>query len=96
MNIGSLIKSKHDDILRIAKKHGATSVRLFGSVARGEVRESSDVDFLVEMRRGSTLLDIIAIKQDMEDLLGVKVDVVTKASLSPYLRNDILKEAVNL
>ncbi len=72
------------------------SLRVFGSVARGDARPDSDVDLLVEMERGRTLLDVVAIKQDVEDLLGRKVDVVTQAAVSPYMRESVLKEAVSL
>lgn len=96
MEIEKIIKLKHAEIVRVAKKYGALKIQLFGSAARGETNESSDLDFLVEMKHGTSLLDIIAIKQDLEDLLGVEVDVVTKAAISPYIRDEILKEAVNL
>lgn len=96
MEIDKLIKNNQKYILEIARKHGAQNVRLFGSLARGNGRQDSDVDLLVSMESGSSLLDIIAIKQDIEDLLGRKVDVVTEDSLSPYIREEILKEAVNL
>lgn len=96
MQIQQILKEKHAQILSIALSHGAARVRLFGSVARGEQTDASDLDLLVKMRPGATLLDIVAIKQDLEDLLGIGVDVVTEDSLSPYLREDILKEAVNL
>ena len=83
-------------MLAIANRYGALEVKLVGSVARGTSTESSDVDLLVTMKPGSSLLDIIAIKQDLEDLLGRKVDVVTENSISPYIKDEILKEAVNL
>ncbi len=87
---------RRGEILKIAAKHGAKNVRLFGSFTRGTATESSDVDLLVELSEGRTLLDIVAIKQDVEDVLGRPVHVVTPASLSPYLREDVLKEAVAL
>ena len=96
MKVEKLIQDKRDDILRISRQHGARSVRLFGSFARSAPTEASDLDILVEMEPTRSLLDLIAIKQDLEDLLGFKVDVVTESSLSPYIRKDILKEAVNL
>ena len=96
MLIADIIKKNRKAILEIAKRYGAIKVRLFGSLARGTFTEASDVDLLVNMQPGSSLLDIIAIKQDLEDLLGRKVDVVTENSLSPYIKDDILKEAVNL
>jgi len=96
MKLRRLIDSKRDEILKIAGRHGATDIRLFGSVARGQETKTSDADFLVEMAAGASLLDIIAIQQDLEDLLCVKVDVVTARSLSPYFRDEVLKEVVNL
>jgi predicted nucleotidyltransferase len=69
---------------------------VFGSFARGDNRDGSDLDLLVELETGRSLLDLIAIKQDLEDLLGVRVDVVTERSISPYFRDTVLKEAVAL
>jgi uncharacterized protein len=83
-------------IREAAERHGATRVRVFGSFARGDNREGSDLDLLIELEPGRSLLDLIAIKQDLEDLLGVHVDVVTERSISPYLRDTVLKEAVVL
>lgn len=96
MKLKKLIDSKREDILKIAEQHGAIDIKLFGSAAKGKDSKASDADFLVEMVVGSSLLDIVAIKQDLEDLLHVKVDVVTVRSLSPYFRDEVLKEAVNL
>ena len=84
------------EIIRIARQNGATNIRVFGSVARGEATEASDLDLLVEMEEDRSLLDIIAIKQDLEDLLGCRVHVVTEAAVSPYLKERVLKEAVPL
>jgi predicted nucleotidyltransferase len=83
-------------IREAAKRHGATRVRVFGSFARGDNRDGSDLDLLIELEPGRSLLDLIAIKQDLEDLLGVRVDVVTERSISPYLRDIVLKEAIAL
>lgn len=96
MSISSIIKNKREDIMNIAQKYGAKNVRVFGSMARSEEDMDSDLDIIVEMESGSSLLDIIAIKQDIEELLGRKVDVVTEASISPYIRDAVLKEAVSL
>jgi predicted nucleotidyltransferase len=71
-------------------------VRVFGSVGRGEDGASSDLDLLVDMAEGRSLFDLIALSNDLEESLGVDVDVVTEASLSPYLRDRILAEAVAL
>jgi predicted nucleotidyltransferase len=95
MNLSQLIQQKRRQVLEIAQGHGARNVRLFGSVARGETHESSDLE-LIEMEAGRNLLDIVAIKQDLEDLLGCKVDVVTEAAISPYLKENVLREAVRL
>ena len=67
-----------------------------GSLARGEAGPDSDVDILVNLNPGQSLLDIVAIKQDLEDLLGRKVDVVTEAAISPYIREQVLREAIDL
>ena len=93
MDPARAIKIRRQDILRILAKHGVTSARVFGSVARGESRPESDLDLLVQLEPGYSLLDLIAIKQELEDLLGCEVDVVTEAALSPYMREQILQEA---
>ena len=82
--------------MRVSRQHGTRSVRIFGSTARGEASVTSDLDILVDMETRSSLLDIVAIKQDLEDMLGCRVDVVTELALSPYIRTDILKEAKTL
>ncbi len=96
MSISQLLCDKRSEILNIALKYGANKIRIFGSMARGKTRPESNIDILVEMKEGRSLLDIIAIKQDIEDLLGRKVDIVTEASISPYVREEVLKEAVPL
>lgn len=93
MNLENLIRDKGKDILRVSRQHGAQRVRVFGSAARGLTTPTSDLDILVEMEAKRSLLDIVAIKQDLEDMLGCKVDVVTESALSPYIRKDVLKEA---
>lgn len=90
------LKVSRSQILAIAAKYGAHNIRVFGSISRGQGTSSSDLDLLIELEQGRTLLDIIAIKQDLEELLGCKVDVVTKEAISPYMRDSILKSAVNL
>ena len=96
MGIADLLKSKRPEILRLAQAHGAHNVRIFGSVARGEARPESDVDFLVEMDSGRSLLDLIELSQDLETLLQRKVDILTDQGLSPYLEQRIHAEAVPL
>src|SRR5260370_33874631 len=90
------VLERRTEILRAAERHGASNVRLFGSVARAESDEGSDVDLLVEMEPGRSLLDLIALEQELEQILGVDVDVLTTASLSPYMRADVEREARSL
>jgi uncharacterized protein len=90
------ISEVQEDIRRIATAHGAGNVRVFGSTGRGEQGASSDLDLLVDMAEGRTLFDLIALSNDLEDSLRVEVDVVTEASLSPYMRDRILRDAVAL
>jgi uncharacterized protein len=96
MSPSKVLKDNRQEILRIAAAHGARNIRLFGSVSRGEAGPKSDIDILVGLEPGRSLLDIIAIKQDLEDLLGCEVDVVTEEAVSPYIREQVLKEAVSL
>jgi predicted nucleotidyltransferase len=96
MGIADLLKFKRPEILRLAQAHGAHNVRIFGSVARGEAHPESDVDFLVEMDSGRSLLDLIELSQDLETLLQRKVDILTDQGLSPYLEQRIHAEAVPL
>ena len=78
----------------LAGRHGGSNVRIFGSRARGEAGSSSDIDLLVDMNAKSSLLDLIAFKNDVEDELGFDVDVVTEAGLSRHLKDQVLREAV--
>jgi hypothetical protein len=96
MGIADLLKFKRPEILRLAQAHGAHNVRIFGSVARGEAHADSDIDFLVEMDNGRSLLDLIELSQNLEALLQRKVDVLTDKGLSPYLEQRIHAEAVLL
>lgn len=91
-----LIRSKRSDILRIATAHGATHVRVFGSVARGTTTPESDLDLLIDLEAGCALVDLVAVKQDLEDLLGRDVHVVTEDALSPYIRHEVLHDATPL
>jgi uncharacterized protein len=96
MDIDRILQKNRDEILRIAAAYGAKNLRVFGSVSRGEATSGSDIDILVHLESGRSLLDLIAIKQDLQDLLGREVDVVTEDSISPYIREQVLKEAVSL
>lgn len=86
------LQDRRPDILRIAASHGASNIRVFGSAARGEDRPDSDLDLLVEMEAGRSLLDLVGLGQDLEDLLHRKVDVLTDASIHPALRARILTD----
>ncbi len=92
----TLRDEKRDDVLRLAGRHGARNIRVFGSVARGEERDTSDLDLLVEWEAGRSLLDHVALVQDLEELLGTKVHLGTERSLHWYVRDRILKEATPL
>lgn len=81
------------EIIRIARAHGATTVRIFGSRARGTSQPDSDLDLLIEARKGTTLFDLARMEIELEDLLGLSVDVVTVNGLHPELRDEILGEA---
>ncbi len=94
--IDRLLKGKREEILRLAAKHGAYNVRVFGSVARGEAGPDSDVDFLVDMGPGRTAFFPGGLLADLEDLLGRKVDIVSPEALHWLLRDRILKEALPL
>ena len=96
MDINEFLKANRDEILRIATKHGARNVRVFGSVARGEATEQSDVDFLVDMEPGRSLLDRAGLLVDLEELLGRKVDVATERVLKPSIRDRVFREAVSI
>ena len=96
MDMNTLLQQKREEILCIAARHGARTVRVFGSVARGEAGPESDVDFLVELEPGRSLLDHAALLLDLEQLLGCKVDVATERSLKERMRGRVLREAVPL
>ncbi|MBP5975018.1 MAG: nucleotidyltransferase family protein [Brasilonema angustatum HA4187-MV1] len=96
MGIDEILKAYREEILRIAALYGAYNVRVFGSVARGEARLDSDVDFLVELEPQRTLLDQIALMQSLEELLGRKVDLTEPETLHELIRDKVLREAVVL
>lgn len=91
-----VLSEARPEISRIAAAHGARNVRVFGSVPRREASGGSDLDLLVDMAEGRSLFDLVALSDELEAALGVDVDVVTEGSLSPYLRDRILAEAVAL
>ena len=96
MGIDELLKEKRQDILRLAARHGAYNVRVFGSVVRGEAGPDSDVDFLVELEPDKSLFDLGALLMDLQALLGREVDVVTEQGLHWYIRDRVVQEAQSL
>jgi predicted nucleotidyltransferase len=96
MGVDELLREKRDEILRIAAKRGAQNVRVFGSAARGEADEQSDIDFLVDMEPGRSLLDMGGLLMELRELLSRDVDVVTERGLKPRIRERVLREAVAL
>jgi uncharacterized protein len=96
MSLDELLQTKREDILRTANRYGAFNVRVFGSVARGEADSESDIDLLVDMEAGRSLLDLSGLLIDLEDMLGCNVDVVTERGLRDRIRERVLKEAVAL
>jgi predicted nucleotidyltransferase len=94
--LGQLLLAHREQVLSIATTHRASNVQVFGSVARGEDTPESDVDFLVEFERGVTLFDFIALRDDLEKELNVKVDVGTSTSLKERIKGRVLADAVRL
>ncbi len=91
-----MLKAKREEILCICAKYGARNIRVFGSAARGEADEASDIDFLVEMEAGRSLFDLGGLQYELEQLLGCPVDVVTERGLKARIRERILRETVPL
>ena len=90
------LRRRREAILRIAARHGARNVRVIGSVARGEADEKSDVDFLVDMDRGRSLLDHAGLQIELEEFLECEVDVASAGGLKERIRGRVLAEAVPL
>src|ERR1039457_3077891 len=96
MGAGQRVREHRDEILQVAALHGAGNVRVFGSVARGEDTPESDVDFLVDVTGETTPWFPVSLIADLEQLLGQRVQVVIRRSLSPLIRDAVLREAVPL
>lgn len=96
MNLENLLLEKRNLIYRIATKHGAYNVRIFGSVARKEADMDSDIDFLVKKEPGRSHLDMGGLLMDLQELLRCNVDVMTEKGLRERIRNSVLKEAIPL
>ena len=96
LTVGDTIREKREAILRIAARHGATEVRLIGSVARGEARPDSDIDLLVTWSEGASLLDQAALMLELESLLGRKVDIASDGWVKPSIRESVYRDAIAL
>ncbi len=95
-DLGGLLRAKREEILRLAARHGASNVRIFGSVARGDATDRSDVDVLVDLQPGRSLFDLGALLEDLKTLLDRPVDIVTERGLRARIRDRVLQEAIPL
>ncbi len=93
MTVSEVVKARRDEILRIAERHGARNIRVFGSVARGDAGLGSDLDLLVDVAPVHSSWFPAGLIVDLEDLLGCEVDIVTEAALHEYVRDEVLGEA---
>ena len=96
LTVGETIREKREAIVRIAARHGATQVRLIGSVARGDARPDSDVDLLVTWSEETSLLDQAALMLELESLLGRKVDIASDGWVKPSIRESVYRDAITL
>jgi hypothetical protein len=96
MTLEELRRSKRDQILRVAREHGAHNVRIFGSFARGEQNPASDIDLLVDLDPDRTLMDLGGLLMNLQEMLNVRVDVATEEMLRPRVRERVLCDALPL
>jgi uncharacterized protein len=96
MDQRTLLQQNRERVLETAARYGAYNVRIFGSVARGEATASSDIDFLVSMEPGRSLMDLGGLLSELQNLLGMEVDVVTEKGLRARIREQVLREAIPL
>jgi uncharacterized protein len=96
VTVDQLLREKRDDIKRIAARHGAYNLRVFGSVARGEAGPESDIDILIDVGPITSSWFPAGLILDLEDLLGRRVEVITEKALNPELRDHVLREAIPL
>lgn len=90
------LRVRRDEIFEVCARHGGSNIRVFGSIARGDAGPASDVDLLVDLASGRSLLDRCHMILDLESLLGCHVDALSSRGIPPYLRGAILGEAVPL
>jgi len=93
MGIPEIVQNKKEQVLALAARHGASNVRIFGSVANGTADKDSDIDFLVDLEKGRSLFDLGGVLMDLQQLFDCKVDVVTENGLHWYIKERILSEA---
>jgi len=91
-----LLRTRKGEILRLAQLHGASRIRVFGSVAKGTANPDSDIDILVDMQNGRSMLDLIGLQLDLEELLLRRVDVLTARGVHWFIRDQVMNEAVPL
>ena len=96
MELNEILKRKREKILSLGAKHGVVAIRIFGSVARGNTRPTSDIDFLVKIQRGRSLFDLGGFCSDLEKLLGRPIDVVTEKGLRERIRSRVMRESIPL
>ncbi|MEA3366239.1 MAG: nucleotidyltransferase family protein [Candidatus Hydrogenedentes bacterium] len=96
MNLQEALREKRGEIIRVAAKYKARNVRVFGSVARGDADSHSDVDLIVDLEPGTSLLDHAALSVELNELLECKVDVISSRGIKPRIRAQVLEEAVPL
>jgi predicted nucleotidyltransferase len=94
ISLDQLLREKSDDIKRIAARHGAYNIRVFGSVARGEAGPESDIDFLIDVGLTTSSWFPAGLILDLEDLLGRRVEIVTEKALNPDIRDHVMREAM--
>ncbi|MEE8434917.1 MAG: nucleotidyltransferase family protein [bacterium] len=94
MNLKAIREKWRTEILRLGERHGACNIRVFGSIARNEEGSESDLDLLVDMEKDRSYLDLVGFWQDLEELLGCRVDVISEGGISPYLQDQIHREAI--
>ncbi len=96
MNLQTIREKWGKEILLLGARHGACNIRVFGSIARNEGGSESDLDLLVKMEKNRSYLDLVGFWQDLEALLGCQVDVISEGGISPYLQDQIQKDAIPL
>ena len=91
-----ILRQRRDDIMRLATKHGATNIRVFGSVARDQAKQDSDLDLLIDVGPNTSSWFPAGLILDLENLLGCRVEIVTEKGLNPELRDQVLSEAMRI